>query len=111
MNLLSWISGHFTVRGKALAMYRRALVKIEKNDRAGAIGDYTQVIQHASTPHDIKGMALYNRALAYAAIGDEENAQADLQTALALSGVSAKVRQEVQRRIVRTQHRAGPDDA
>lgn len=111
MNLFRWISGHFSVRGKALAIYRRGLRKAERHDRAGAIVEYTEVIDLQGTPADVKGMALYNRALAFAASGEEAKATADLQAALAMSGLAANVRQEVQRKIVRMQRKTSPTEA
>jgi tetratricopeptide (TPR) repeat protein len=80
------------------------MVKAKKGDFAGAILDYTAAIKTSGIPNDVLGMALYNRALAYSAVDENEKAAEDLSKVLNMPGlpenikVAASQRQERIRR-------------
>lgn len=86
MNLLGWIKGNFSVRRKALWIYRRGMARAKKHNREGALVDYTSAIEMPNVPADVKAMALYNRALVYLAAGDDPKGVDDLGAVLAMDG-------------------------
>lgn len=67
------------------------MAKASKGDFAGAVVDYSATIQAPNTPNDVLGMALYNRALAYSAIHEDEKAAEDLTRVLSMRGLPEKI--------------------
>jgi len=39
MNAFSWLTDHFSNRGKALSLYKRGMKKAKKHDHQGALDD------------------------------------------------------------------------
>jgi hypothetical protein len=54
-----------------------------------------------NVPPDVKAMALYNRALMYAADGDDQKATDDLKMVLTMPKAPADVRTEATRKLER----------
>jgi hypothetical protein len=69
------------------------------------------VIQLPDTPSDLKAMALYNRALAYAANKDELKAFEDLRVVLGMSTTPPDVRKEAKRKLARMDRRSNTNQA
>lgn len=84
MNALDWFAGHFSNRGKALSLFKRGIAKEKKHNNQGAIDDFTTTIGMPHAPTDVKAMALYNRALVYAAAGEIQDAAQDMNVVLAM---------------------------
>jgi hypothetical protein len=105
INIVTWLAAHFTNRGKALAHYRSGMAKARKHDREGAIDEYTTVIQTPNITPALKAMALYNRALVYAATGRESHAIKDLDTVLAIKHPLSRIKTEASRKLVRMKRR------
>jgi hypothetical protein len=105
MGLISWISSVLTRRGKALSLYRDGMTKAQQHDYRGAIADYSAAIESPSVPADIKGMAIYNRALAYAALNEDEKAAADLATMLKMPGLPENLTTQARQRRERIRRR------
>jgi hypothetical protein len=101
MSIFSWLKDRFGVRGKAISLYRRGMIKAHQHDHQGAIHDYTVAIQLPDIPPDLRAMALYNRALVYAATKDEHKAIDDLKVVLAMRQTPPDVRDEAKRKLVR----------
>ncbi len=93
--------GMFSARGKALSLYKRGMKKAKKNDLAGAVEDYTLVINMPNVPNDVKAMALFNRALAYSREKDYTHATADLEQVLATPDTPAEVMTAAQQKVQR----------
>jgi tetratricopeptide (TPR) repeat protein len=106
MSLVGWFYSWLSHRGRALAEYRSGMKKADKHDYRGAITDYTAVIEGKDTPEDLKTMAIYNRALAYSAIHEDEMAANDLDQVLSMPKVSERVKTAVLRRRERIRQRA-----
>jgi len=109
VGLLSWFQSLFSTRAKALSMYRSGVAKANKKDYQGAIADYSEAIGSADIPTDVKGMALYNRALAYAAIEDDVKAAADLAAMLKIPGLPENIVTQARRRRERLRRRSGDE--
>jgi hypothetical protein len=91
MSVFNWLGGHFTNRGKALAVYRRGMKKARKHDHQGAIDDYTAVINTPGVSPDVKAMAHYNRALVHRATKNLATAIEDLNVILTMNVVMDNV--------------------
>lgn len=67
------------------------MARARRKDFLGAIADYTAAVESPHVPMDVKGMATYNRALAYAAVHEVEKAADDLAAVLAMPGLPEDV--------------------
>jgi hypothetical protein len=66
--------------------------KAKNGDFAGAVLDYSATIEAAGISNDVLGMALYNRALAYSAIHENDKAAEDLARALSIPGLPENIK-------------------
>ena len=73
----------------------------EKKDPNGARLAFTQAIENADAPNDVRAMALYNRAILHSAMHNEAEAIRDLKELLAHPGAAASVRLEAKRKLFR----------
>lgn len=103
MNWLKWLFGGRSVRSAMLSLYKRGLARAEKHDPDGAMEAYTAAIDLPDAPDDVKAMALYNRALLFAAAGESAKAVADLNAVLSLPTVLREVKTAARRRLDRMQ--------
>ena len=93
-------------RNEALAFYKEGMACAERQDSKAAMGAYTSAIEQPNAPDDVKAMALYNRALLFAAEGNTKKAQADLQAVMEMPIPLHDVKQAARRRLERLQNRA-----
>jgi hypothetical protein len=105
MNLFKWLSWPRSVRSDVMSLYKVGIACAEKHDAKGAMAAYTSAIDRADAPDDIKAMALYNRALIFAADGNTNLALADLETIMTLPIPQRDVKIAARRRSDRLQHR------
>ena len=105
MSFTNWVKSLFSQRGKALALYRSGMAKASKRDYDGAIADYSAAIASPQIPPDVKGMAVYNRALAYSAIHEDARAAEDLAALLEMPGLPENIRTAAQQRRERLRRR------
>ncbi len=105
MDLKHWLSSLVSRRGKALSLYRSGMSKARNKDYLGAIADYTAAIESPHIPADVKGMAAYNRALAYAAINEDQKAADDLAAMLTMPGLPENILREARQRRERLRRR------
>lgn len=91
MQFLTWIWRHFSARGRATLLYKRGVFYSHRQDYSAAIKDYSSLIDERALPIDLKAMALFNRALAYAAVHQETNALDDLHAVLAIPRTPARI--------------------
>ncbi len=110
MQILERIKEWYSGRGKALSRYRRGMERAKRQDHAGAIDDYTAVINMPQVPPDVKAMALFNRALILASDGDNPLARTDLNRVLAMAETPADVRTEARRKLVRMERQTSRAD-
>jgi hypothetical protein len=92
-------------RSDALTLYKEGMACAEKKDSKGALLAFTQAIEVADAPDDIRAMALYNRALLFAAEGKKDGALSDLQAVMKMSIPSNGVKLAAKRRLERLEHR------
>ncbi len=110
MSFFSVLKNMLSARGKALALYKRAMKKAEHRDFGGAIADYTTVVQLPKGPLDLKAMAQLNRALAYSAAKEYPRAMDDLETLLARPETPPNIRAAALEKRGRLKRRVDPSD-
>ncbi|HEY3394850.1 MAG TPA: hypothetical protein VGK58_19245 [Lacipirellulaceae bacterium] len=66
---------------------------------------YTTAIEHADASDDVKAMALYNRALLFAAEGKTDQALADLEAVMDMPVPLREIKLAARRRLERLRHR------
>lgn len=81
------------------------MTKANRKDYRGAIAYYSNAIEIPDIPDDVRGMVLYNRALAYSSIDEDEKAALDLEEMLKISGLPEKVKTAAIRRRERIRKR------
>jgi hypothetical protein len=105
MSILNWLKSKFSSRAKSLTRYRSGMSKAKKGDFAGAVLDYSATIQAPGIPADVLGMALYNRALAYSALHEDEKASEDLTKVLSMPGLPENIKLAASQRRERIRRR------
>jgi hypothetical protein len=84
--------------------------KASKQDYPGAIADYTSAVEAQHAPDDVIAMAIYNRALAFSAIQENEKAANDLDTVLKMPGLAVEVETAARKRRERIRKRSERDE-
>ncbi|HPM79940.1 MAG TPA: hypothetical protein PLF81_04545 [Candidatus Anammoximicrobium sp.] len=111
MSFTTWLKSVFSHRGKAISQYRSGMAKAKKRDYGGAIADYSAAIEAPQIPADVKAMALYNRALAYSAMGEDAQAAEDLAAVQAMPGLPENIKTAAQQRRERIRRRDEKTDS
>ena len=106
MNTFHWLKDRFGSRGKALAVYRRGMLRAKKHDHQGAIDDYSVTIDMPDAPADVKAMALYNRALVHVATGDFTKGVDDLDAVLAADAAPVNVKRMARQKLAKRRFRS-----
>ena len=104
MRLLQWLFRNRSARSLALSFYKRGLARTKKHDHQGAMQDFTDAIESPSAPDDVRAMALYNRALLFAAANNFSAAVVDLTAVLAMAAPLREIKQAARRRLDRMQY-------
>ena len=107
MNVFDWLTSCFSMRGKAMSLYKRGMARAKKRDHQGAIEDYTTVIGMPGTPADLMAMVLFNRALVNVAAGDDRKGADDLDAVLAMNEAFVNVKTMARRKLARMDSRSG----
>jgi len=108
MNFFKWLSLDFAHRRAALSLYKRGLARAKQHDRQGAMDNFNAAIDMADAPADVRAMALYNRALLFAAVNDIPKAVHDLHAVLTMEEPLHDIKQAARRRLDHMQHRTSP---
>ena len=82
------------------------MTKANGHDYLGAVREYTAAIDAPDCPNDVKGMATYNRALAYAAMDQDEKAADDLAAMLKMPGLPESIKTQARMRRERIRRRS-----
>jgi hypothetical protein len=101
MSLVKSLSRLFTGSGKAAGFYERGMAKAKRDDWSGAVADYTAAIEASSVSREVKAMALFNRALAYAHLGNQEKADEDLHATLAMPDAPLNIKTSAKAKLAR----------
>ncbi|MEX2316076.1 MAG: hypothetical protein WD669_02920 [Pirellulales bacterium] len=105
MNVFKWFGWRVSVRSLVMSSYKRGLARTKGRDPQGAMDDFTAAIEARDAPADVKAMALYNRALLFAAVHDIAKANDDLQAVLAMAAPLPEIKLAAKRRLERMRNR------
>ena len=105
MNLWKRLFSRFTIRGQALAKVTKGRKCAEKGESSNAIKYYTDVVGTSESPRDVIAMAIFNRALVYAAIGKLNQATEDLNTILGMPEAIPRIKKSATDKLVRMQRK------
>ena len=105
MNFFKRIVGNFTAQGRALAKVAKGRDCAKRREPDNAIKYYTDVVDTSESPRDVIAMALFNRALVYAAIGKVRQATEDLKAILGMPEAIAKIKKSASDKLVRMQRK------
>ena len=109
MSRIGWFKDKLPTRWRALSAYRRGMAKARRQDPAGAINDYTSVIEMSHAPKDVVAMALFNRGLAYVASGEFLKGDDDLTVVLQMDGAPTNVKRMAKKKLAKRKSRKKPD--
>ena len=101
MSAIDWLTGMFSRRAKAQSLFARAMEKAKNKDTDGALEDYGAVIRIEKSSSSLRSMAMFNRALAYSAAGQYDEAKVDLEAVLADKNTPANVRAAAKAKVER----------
>ena len=105
MNLISRWLWPRTPRSEALSLYKEGMACAETKDARGAMNAYSSAIDRADAPEDVRAMALYNRALLFAAEGNTTKALTDLRAVIEMPVSVRDVKLAARRRLERLKQR------
>jgi hypothetical protein len=105
MNFFKWLSGRNSVHDVVLSLYKRGLASAIKHDQQEARDAFTAAIDMRDAPGDLRAMALYNRALLYAATKEIPKAIQDLNAVLAMTAPPPKVKSAARQKLDRIRRR------
>jgi hypothetical protein len=111
MKLIKWLFGNRSARSVALSLYKRGLKCITKHDQSGALDDFTAAIESPGAPDDLRAMALYNRALLFAALDKFSEAVDDLNAILTMAEPLREIKLAARRRLDRMRHQRSVADS
>jgi len=94
-----------SARNDALALYKEGMTCADKKDFKGAMMAYGRAIETVDAPNDVRAMALYNRALLFAAEGKTDSALLDLRAVMEMSIPLHGVKLAAKRRLERLDNR------
>jgi hypothetical protein len=104
MSLIHWLFRRRSARSIALSLCKRGIKRTKTHDQTGAMKDFTGAIESPGAPDDLRAMALYNRALLFAAADNASAAVDDLNAVLAMPDSLREIKLAVRRRLDRMQH-------
>jgi hypothetical protein len=104
MSLIKWLFSGRSARSVALSLYKSGLKCTKKNDPQGAMKNFTAAVESPGAPEDLRAMALYNRALLFAALDKFSDAVGDLNAVLAMADPLREIKLAARRRLDRMRH-------
>jgi hypothetical protein len=111
MNFFKWLTRADSVHDVVLSLCKQGLACAIRHDRKGARDAYTAAIDMRDAPADLRAMALYNRALLYAASNEIPKAIQDLNAVLAMTAAPHKVTSAAKQKLDRIQRQDHMDTA
>lgn len=106
MNFLNRLLSVFSQSGRNDTMLQHALSLAKSNRPAEAVAIYSNLIRDSATSEVVKARALFNRALAYSSLNDDERAAADLQMLVTSNTTPENVRTAARNQLARIKNRA-----
>lgn len=105
MSIFSRFTGLLTRGGRDDEQLKQGLDHAKANRLPQAIAIYTTLFEDRGTSGEVRARALFNRALAYSALKDDQRALADLNKVLALPGLPENVQIAARSQLARVRKR------
>jgi hypothetical protein len=105
MSFLSRITGLLTRGGRDDDRLRQALEHAKGNRPGQAIEIYNALLDSSRTSADVRAKAMFNRALAYSSVKDDERAVADLTQVLTLPNLPENIQIAARSQLARVRKR------
>lgn len=105
MGLLQRIAGLFTRGGRDDGLLLQGLEHAKAKRPEKAIEIYNQLLSSGVTSDTTRARALFNRALAYSALDQDDKAVADLEKVLALPNLPENVQSAARTQLARVRRR------
>jgi hypothetical protein len=106
MRLLERLANWFTRSGREETQLQTALDLAKGKQPTEAIAIYNDLLRSSTTSSIIKARALFNRALAYSSLKDDDKAVADLKQLIAMTGIPDNVQSAARTQLVRLRNRS-----
>ncbi|QDU31046.1 hypothetical protein ETAA8_61990 [Anatilimnocola aggregata] len=106
MGFLQRLSNWFSQGGREENLLQQAVDLAKEKQPAEAIKIYNELLRSQSASSILKARALFNRALAYSSLKDDQRAAADLQTLVSSNDAPENVRSAARTQLVRIRNRA-----
>jgi tetratricopeptide (TPR) repeat protein len=105
MSFFSRLAGLFTRGGRDDSLLSQAMEHAKGKRPEKALAIYNSLIDAAGTRSEVKARALFNRALAYSSLNDDEQAIADLEQVLAMPNIPENVQNAAKSQLLRVRKR------
>lgn len=105
MSFLQRLSNWFSQSGREDNLLQQAVDLAKEKRPAEAIEIYNELLRSHSVTSIVKARALFNRALAYSSLKDDERATSDLQTVISSNDAPENVRTAARTQLVRLKNR------
>ena len=108
MGIFTRLTGFLTKSGRDNDLLLQALEHAKAKRPEQAIAIYSKLVDAKSTSDTARARALFNRALAYSAMKEDEKALLDLERVLGLPNVPDNVMSAARDRLTRVKRRSSP---
>jgi hypothetical protein len=105
MDLLNRLKNWFSRGGRDENQLEKAMELAKTRQPTEALAIYNDLITSPGTSNAVKARALFNRALAYSSLKDDDRAAADLKRLTTLDGVPENIRTAARNQLVRLTNR------
>ncbi|WP_425615390.1 tetratricopeptide repeat protein [Anatilimnocola sp. NA78] len=106
MSFFQRLSNWFSQSGREDNLLQQAVDLAKEKRPADAIAIYNDLLRSNSATSTVRARALFNRALAYSSLKDDERAVADLQSVISSNDAPENVRTAARTQLVRLKNRA-----
>ena len=105
MGIFKRLQNFFTRSGREDNLMRQGMEHASANQPAKAIEVYDALVSSQTTSPTMRSRALFNRALAYSSMKDDEKAIADLEQVVGMPGVPENVLTAARTQLIRVRNR------
>lgn len=105
MSFFSRLAGLFSRSGRDDSLLLQAMEHAKAKRPEKALAIYDSLIDAAATRSEVKARALFNRALAYSSLNDDEKAIADLEQVLTIPNLAENIQTAAKSQLLRVRKR------
>ena len=106
MGFLDRLTNWFSRSGREENQLQEAVDLAKSKEPGKAIAIYNDLLRSTTVSVSMKASALFNRALAYSSMKEDDKAIADLKQLVAMPGIPENIRATARTQLVRLRNRA-----